>query len=118
MLPPAQQKKAVGSKGQGLLAKLKVSVELLIAIAALLFWAVVGVVLFNFVEYKAVPGGSPALHLFQILTSGMYFIPLFYSADIQQMITHPVQAVSDAVDEASTLLSKFQGEDTISSSSF
>eukprot|EP00066_Takifugu_rubripes_P028619 XP_011617885.1 PREDICTED: uncharacterized protein LOC101078822 [Takifugu rubripes] len=59
------------------------SAELLIAIAALLSWAVVGVVMFNFVEYKAVP-------------------------DIQQIITDPVQAVNDAVDEVSSLLGKFQ----------
>lgn len=41
----------------------------------------------------------------------MYFIPLFCSADIQQIITDPVQAVNDAVDEVSSLLGKFQGED-------
>lgn len=34
------------------------SAELLIAVAALLSWVVVGVVMFDFVEYKAVPGGS------------------------------------------------------------
>lgn len=94
------------------------SAELLIAVAALLFWAVVGVVMFNFVEYKTVPGGFSALHLVQIFISDMYFIPLFYSTDIQQIITHPVQAVTDAVDEASSLLSKFQGEDNLSNPSF
>lgn len=45
-------------KGLGLLGKLKVSVELLVALAALLSWLVVGVVMFDFVEYKAVPGRS------------------------------------------------------------
>lgn len=78
----------------------------------------VGVVMFNFVEYKTVPGGSPTLHLLWILMSGVYFIPLFYSADIQQMITDPVQAVNDAVDEVSSLLGKFQGEDKLSNGSF
>ncbi|KAF7661276.1 hypothetical protein LDENG_00265520 [Lucifuga dentata] len=71
------------SKGMELLRKLRVSVELLIALAALLSWLVVGVVMFDFVEYKAVP-------------------------DIQQVITDPVQAVNDAVDEVSSLLNKFQ----------
>lgn len=47
----------------------------------------------------------------------MCFIPPFYSADIQQIITDPVQAVSDAVDEVSGLLGKFQGEDKLSNSS-
>lgn len=116
--PPAKQKSSPGSKGQGLLAKLKVSAELLIAIAALLSWAVVGVVMFNFVEYKTVPGGSTTRHLLWILISGLCFIPLFCSADIQQIITDPVQAVNDAVDEVSSLLGKFQGEDKLSNSSF
>lgn len=40
------------------LGKLKMSVELLVALAALLSWVVVGVVMFDFVEYKAVPGKS------------------------------------------------------------
>ncbi|GLD69358.1 adapter protein CIKS-like protein [Lates japonicus] len=78
------QTSSLKSKGLGLLRKVKVSVELLFGLAALLSWVVVGVVMFDFVEYKAVP-------------------------DIQQIITDPVQAVNDAVDEVSTLLNKFQG---------
>lgn len=117
-LPPAQQQSSVRSAGQGLLAKLKVSAELLIAIAALLSWVVVGVVMFNFVEYKPLPGGSRRCGLLWILRSAMYFIPLFYSADVQQIITDPLQAVNDAVDEVSSLLGKFQGEGNFSSSSF
>ncbi|KAI3367181.1 hypothetical protein L3Q82_008240 [Scortum barcoo] len=79
----APQTGSIRSKGLGLLGKLKMSAELLIALAALLSWAVVGVVIFDFVEYKAVP-------------------------DIQQIMTDPVQAVNDAVDEVSSLLNKFQ----------
>lgn len=45
--------------------------------------------------------------------SGRYLIPLFSSADIQQIITDPVQAVNDAVDEVSSLLGKFQGNDKL-----
>lgn len=54
----AAQTSSLRSKGLGLLGKLKMSAELLIALAALLSWVVVGVVMFDFVEYKAVPGGS------------------------------------------------------------
>lgn len=54
----APQTTSLKSKGLGLLRKVKVSVELLIALAALLSWVVVGVVMFDFVEYKAVPGKS------------------------------------------------------------
>lgn len=54
--PP--QANSLRSKGWGLLGKLKMSAELLIALAALLSWVVVGVVMFDFVEYKTVPGGS------------------------------------------------------------
>lgn len=54
----APQTSSLKSKGLGLLNKLRVSVELLIALAALLSWVVVGVVMFDFVEYKAVPGKS------------------------------------------------------------
>ncbi|XP_053290784.1 uncharacterized protein LOC128451043 [Pleuronectes platessa] len=79
----APQTSSLKSKGVGLLRKVKVSVELLIALAALLSWAAVGVVMFDFVEYKTVP-------------------------DIQQIITDPMQAVNDAVDEVSSLLNKFQ----------
>nr|XP_019953442.1 PREDICTED: uncharacterized protein LOC109636263 [Paralichthys olivaceus] len=79
----APQTNSLKSKGLGLLRKVKVSVELLIALAALLSWVVVGVVMFDFVEYKTVP-------------------------DIQQIITDPMQAVNDAVDEVSSLLNKFQ----------
>lgn len=52
------QTSSLKSKGLGLLRKVKVSVELLFALAALLSWVVVGVVMFDFVEYKAVPGKS------------------------------------------------------------
>ncbi|KAM6968653.1 uncharacterized protein LKV04_017516 [Tautogolabrus adspersus] len=79
----AAQTSSLRSTGFGLLGKLKMSAELLIALAALLSWLVVGVVMFDFVEYKAVP-------------------------DIQQIMTDPVQAVNDAVDEVSSLLNKFQ----------
>ncbi|XP_049917299.1 uncharacterized protein LOC126400552 isoform X2 [Epinephelus moara] len=79
----AAQPSSLKSAGLGFLRKLKVSAELLIALAALLSWLVVGVVMFDFVEYKAVP-------------------------DIQQIVTDPVQAVNDAVDEVSSLLNKFQ----------
>lgn len=48
---------SVKSKAVMVLNKLRVSVELLIALAALLCWLTVGVVMFDFVEYKAVPGG-------------------------------------------------------------
>lgn len=44
------------SRGLGLLGKLKMSAELLIAVVALLSWLAVGVVMFDFVEYKTVPG--------------------------------------------------------------
>ncbi|MEQ2241490.1 hypothetical protein ILYODFUR_025838, partial [Ilyodon furcidens] len=79
----ASQPSSLRLKGLELLRKVKVSVELLIALAALLSWMVVGVVMFDFVEYKAVP-------------------------DVHQIITDPVQAVNDAVDEVSSLLNKFQ----------
>ncbi|XP_007577238.1 uncharacterized protein LOC103155475 [Poecilia formosa] len=79
----AAQTSSFKSKALELVRKVKVSVELLIALAALLSWVVVGVVMFDFVEYKAVP-------------------------DVQQIITDPVQAVNDAVDEVSSLLNKFQ----------
>lgn len=52
--PP--QTTSLKSRGLGLLRKLKMSAELLIAIVALLSWLAVGVVMFDFVEYKAVPG--------------------------------------------------------------
>lgn len=55
----APQPSSLPSKGGGLLGKLKMSAELLITLAALLSWAVVGVVMFDFVEYKSVPGRSP-----------------------------------------------------------
>uniref|UniRef100_A0A3Q1EGN1 Triadin n=1 Tax=Acanthochromis polyacanthus TaxID=80966 RepID=A0A3Q1EGN1_9TELE len=97
-----------------LLNKLKVSVELLIALAALLSWVVVGVVMFDFVEYKAVPGRSQtprnvSLQDFQIHAGLKTFLQSF--SDIQQIITDPVKAVNDAVDEATSLLNKFQGSD-------
>ncbi|XP_036006752.1 uncharacterized protein LOC105939031 [Fundulus heteroclitus] len=79
---PAQTS-SLKSKGLELVRKVKVSVELLIALAALLSWMVVGVVMFDFVEYKTVP-------------------------DVHQIIADPVQAVNDAVEEVSSLLSKFQ----------
>ncbi|XP_014827185.1 PREDICTED: uncharacterized protein LOC106906420 [Poecilia mexicana] len=79
----AAQTSSFKSKALELVRKVKVSVELLIALAALLSWVVVGVVMFDFVEYKAVP-------------------------DVHQIITDPVQAVNDAVDEVSSLLNKFQ----------
>lgn len=94
------------------------SAELLIAIAALLSWGVVGVVMFNFVEYKAVPGGSPTQHLLCLSLSSRYLTPLFLFADIQQIITDPVQAVNDAVDEVSSLLGKFQGNYKLPDNSF
>lgn len=34
---------------------------------------------------------------------------MFFFSDIQQIVTDPVQAVNDAVDEVSSLLNKFQG---------
>lgn len=37
------------------------------------------------------------------------FVCLWLLLDIQQIITDPVQAVNDAVDEVSSLLNKFQG---------
>lgn len=52
--PP--QTTSLKSRGLGLLRKLKMSAELLIALVALLSWLAVGVVMFNFVEYKTVPG--------------------------------------------------------------
>lgn len=36
-------------------------------------------------------------------------LPLCLISDIQQIVTDPVQAVNDAVDEVSNLLNKFQG---------
>lgn len=54
----APQVSSLRSQSLGLLGKLKMSAELLIALAALLSWVVVGVVMFDFVEYKTVPGGS------------------------------------------------------------
>lgn len=52
----AAQTSSLRAKALELLRKLKMSMELLIALAALLSWVVVGVVMFDFVEYKAVPG--------------------------------------------------------------
>lgn len=37
------------------------------------------------------------------------YVCLLVLSDIQQIITDPVQAVNDAVDEVSSLLNKFQG---------
>lgn len=111
----AAQTSSLRSKGLGLLGKLKMSAELLIALAALLSWVVVGVVMFDFVEYKAVPGGSQ----FPENTSSenvnnqtgidLWPICLWLFTDIQQIMTDPVQAVNDAVDEVSSLLNKFHG---------
>lgn len=53
----APQAASLRSRGLGLLRKLKMSAELLIAVVALLSWLAVGVVMFDFVEYKAIPGG-------------------------------------------------------------
>lgn len=50
--------------------------------------------------------------------SGRHLIPLISSADIQQIITDPVQAVNDAVDEVSSLLGKFQGNGKLLDNSF
>lgn len=50
------QTTSLKSRGVGLLRKLKMSAELLIAVVALLSWLAVGVVMFDFVEYKTVPG--------------------------------------------------------------
>lgn len=71
------------SRVVGLVQTLRLSVELLLALAALLSWITVGVVMFDFVEYKTVP-------------------------DIQQIVSDPVQAVNDAVDEVTSLVNKFQ----------
>lgn len=92
------------------------SAELLIALAALLSWVVVGVVMFDFVEYKTVPGGSQipkniSSNNFNYQTC-IDLLPICLSllfSDIQQIMTDPVQAVNDAVDEVSSLLNKFQG---------
>ncbi|XP_051942685.1 uncharacterized protein LOC127615155 [Hippocampus zosterae] len=85
--PPAAATAAacgsVKSKAVMVLNKLRVSVELLVALAALLCWLTVGVVMFDFVEYKAVP-------------------------DIQHIMSDPLQAAYDAADEVSNLASKFQ----------
>lgn len=91
------------------------SAELLIALAALLSWVVVGVVMFDFVEYKAVPGGSQFAENISSENvnnqSGIDLWPvcLRLFTDIQQIMTDPVQAVNDAVDEVSSLLNKFHG---------
>lgn len=88
------------------------SVELLVALAALLSWVVVGVVMFDFVEYKAVPGKSQKernIHR-NLSNQNNPTFPLF-CLDVQQIITDPVQAVHDAVDEVSILLNKFQGSE-------
>ena len=92
------------------------SAELLIAVAALLSWVVVGVVMFDFVEYKAVPGGSQipnkksiSLELQSSVNHVYLPLCLLLFSDIQQIMTDPVQAVNDAVDEVSSLLNKFQG---------
>lgn len=50
------QTSSLKSRALGLLGTIRVSVELLVALAALLSWLVVGVVMFDFVEYKTVPG--------------------------------------------------------------
>lgn len=113
----APQTSSLKSKGLGLLGKLKMSAELLIALAALLSWVVVGVVMFDFVEYKAVPGRSQipkkiTFFFLELVISIIRYnlsICLFLLSDIQQIITDPVQAVNDAVDEVSSLLNKFQG---------
>lgn len=60
----APQTTSLKSKAVGLLNKLRVSVELLVALTALLSWLVVGVVMFDFVEHKAVPGESQTLCFF------------------------------------------------------
>lgn len=111
----AGQTSSLRSKGLGILGKLKMSAELLIALAALLSWVVVGVVMFDFVEYKAVPGRS---QFPENISSGnvndqigidVWPVCLWSFADIQQIMTDPVQAVNDAVDEVSSLLNKFHG---------
>ena len=53
--PPAA---SVRPRGLGLLGTLRVSVELVVALVALISWGVVGVVMFDFVEHQAVPGES------------------------------------------------------------
>ena len=53
--PPAA---SVRPHGLGLLGRLRVSVELVVALVALISWGVVGVVMFDFVEHQAVPGES------------------------------------------------------------
>lgn len=63
------------------------SAELLIALAALLSWLVVGVVMFDFVEYKAVPGRlQKCVYMFlenhqTCIITNMSVVPLRYSAN-------------------------------------
>uniref|UniRef100_A0A8C6VV64 Triadin n=1 Tax=Nothobranchius furzeri TaxID=105023 RepID=A0A8C6VV64_NOTFU len=97
----AAQTTSLKSKALEFLRRLKMSVELVIALAALLSWVVVGVVMFDFVEYKAVPGESQTPQMRANVSQRF--------SDIQQIVTDPVQAVNNAVDEVSSLLNKFQG---------
>lgn len=70
--------------------------------------------MFDFVEYKAVPGESQipeslSLSHFTHLLSRIYQHACYHYLDIQQILTDPVQAVNDAADEVSNLYNKFQG---------
>lgn len=73
------QTSSLRSKGLGLLNKVKMSVELLIALAALLSWLVVGVVMFDFVEYKAVPGKPQNLKV---------YVPKSFKPSVMQNLTN------------------------------
>lgn len=75
----APQTSSLRSKGLGLLNKVKMSVELLIALAALLSWLVVGVVMFDFVEYKAVPGKPQNLKM---------YVPKSFKPSVMQNLTN------------------------------
>lgn len=75
----APQTSSLRSKGLGLLNKVKMSVELLIALAALLSWLVVGVVMFDFVEYKAVPGKPQNLKV---------YVPKSFKPSVMQNLTN------------------------------
>lgn len=76
-------------------------------------WVTVGVVMFDFVEYKAVPGRSHLKIHFFFITSIFRHVKLsvclLLFSDIQQIVTDPVGAVNDAYEEVSSLLNKFQG---------
>lgn len=75
----APQTSSLRSKGLGLLNKVKMSVELLIALAALLSWLVVGVVMFDFVEYKAVPSKPQNLKM---------YVPKSFKISVMQNLTN------------------------------